>query len=98
MQDLPHHMKKLNRKVLRSERLDPKPEELYVTPAPIRPKSTEKRLYKQAMRKAKQAHIPEAPSIEERNREMKFRVPIWDKDSHQHPKVQKPTRKKTPRI
>ncbi len=98
MRDLPHHMKKLNRKVIRSEKLEAKQEELYVTPAAIRPKSTEKRLYKQAMRTAKEAHVPEPLSVEERNHRMKFRVPIWDKDSHQHPKVQKPTRKKTPRI
>lgn len=91
-------MKKLNRRVIRSERNEKQPEELYLTPPPPRPESTEKRLYKQAMRKAKMAHVPSKPTEEERNHKMKYRVPIWDKDSHMHPKVQKPTRKKTPRI
>ncbi len=100
MKDLPHHMKKLNRRIIRSERWIEQEESatsdrLANTPR----KQTQRELKKQAkakIRKTRENRTPEVLSPEERNREMKYRTPIFDRTSHPRLKTAKKTRKKTP--
>ena len=102
MKDLPHHIKKLNRQVIRSihreemegENVDanmPSP------PSPIRSIGEEKKLEKERKRQERLGRAPIHLTEEERNRKMKERVPVFDRNNAK-PKMAKPTRKKTPRI
>jgi hypothetical protein len=98
MKDLPHHIKKLNRKIIRSSLR----EETTLTPESEMPHFTEskeekRKMAKRAMRQERTHRSPIHPTEEERNREMKHRVPVFDRNSAK-PKVAKPTKKKTPRI
>lgn len=98
MKDLPHHIKKLNRKVVRSAKREEAIEE--AMPDIPKRKPTERQVKKQAKEKikqAKQARTPVHLTEEERNKKMKKRVPIFDRNSAK-PKSAKPTKKKTPRI
>ncbi len=102
MKDLPHHINKLNRRVIRSvarERAEEEGFDQTLPPIPNR-KQTSRQVKKQAkatIRIARDARIPEKPTIEERNREMKHRVPIFDRTSHPRPK-RNVSHKKAPRI
>ncbi len=98
MKDLPHHLKKLNRRVIRSEH---RREAQEIDWTATRPLLTEHQRKKQAKAKIKQARMhrtPIHPTLEERNQAMKHRVPIFDSLSHNHPKTMKPSRKKRPPI
>jgi hypothetical protein len=98
MKELPHHIKKLNRKVIRSAKREEAVEE-EMPSVPAR-KPTERQVKKQAKEKIKQskkARAPSALSPEEKNKKMKKRVPVFDREKAK-PKSTKPTRKKTPRI
>ncbi len=98
MKDLPHHIKKLNRKVVRSVHRDEALEEA-LPPIPNR-KPTEKQVKKQAKEKVKQtkkARVSSDLTPAEKNKKMKNRVPIFDRNKAK-PRSAKPTRKKTPRI
>lgn len=101
MKDLPHHIKKLNRRVIRSIHREEMEEEQYDLTPPIPPrKQTARQIKKQAKEKVKKEKIARAPtplSPEERNRKMKKRVPIFDRNNAK-PKAAKPSQKKTPRI
>ena len=105
MKDLPHHMKKLNRQVVRSERKLEQEDADYAATIPSPPQHTprpKKQLRKQAKEKMKQernARIPVKKTIEERNNEMKHRVPQFDRDSKERPKEgAHASKKKMPRI
>jgi hypothetical protein len=106
MKDLPHHMKKLNRRVIRSEHrlieneIDNMEEESIAThPTHIeRPKEQLRKQAKSEMRKETLAHTPEHPTSAERNNEMKHRVPIFDRLNNPRPKAGARSKKKTPRI
>jgi len=101
MKDLPHHLKKLNRRILRSahrEELEALEEWM---PNPFARKQTvqeQKKIAKRAQTKARRARAATPPSPEERNRKMKNRVPIFDRTNNAKPKATRPTHKKTPRI
>ncbi len=99
MKDLPHHMKKLNKRILRSVRRDESLEEEMpdIPTWPVTKKEARKKA-KLQMREETLAHIPAKPSSEERNRTMqKGRVPVFDRQNAP-PKHARPTKKKTPRI
>ena len=106
MKDLPHHMKKLNRRVIRSEHrlieseLATTEEESVPTQKLNikRPKEQIRKQAKSVMRKKTLGHTPEHPSIEERNQQKKHRVPIFDRLSNPRPKLGAKPKKKTPRI
>lgn len=105
MKDLPHHMKKLVRRVVRSEHrlmeeeaLENPNEMEFQSPHVERPKEQIRKQKKSEMRKETLAHVPEHPTEEERNRKMKHRVPVFDRQNNPRPKVGAKAKKKTPRI
>ncbi len=101
MKDLPHHMKKLNRRVIRSAHREEMEEgsEAFLSLIPPRKQTVieQKKIAKRKALKERQERTPIHMTAEERNRKMKARVPIFDRNSAK-PKVTKPTKKKTPRI
>ncbi len=112
MKDLPHHMKKLNRRIVRSAHREELAEEEYdqviAAPSPAspvqvalapphRPKRQVKKQAKAKVKKARKARTPAPPTPEERNKKMAKRVPIFDRNKAK-PKKTKATRKKTPRL
>jgi len=102
MKDLPHHMKKLNRRVVRSEHREEVSEEAedFSLFAPPR-KQTEKQVKKQAkaqIRKTKSARVPTHLTADEKNKKMNKRVPEFERNNKAKPKTTRPTRKKTPKI
>lgn len=95
---MPSHLKKVNRQVLRSAaREGSSPLE----PTPIsnpRPLRQIKKQAKAQIAKERMARIPSNPTLEERNKKMKKRVPIFELDNHEKPKMgARPTRKRVPR-
>lgn len=101
MKDLPHHIKKLNRKIIRSARREGHEEELPEVPVwPDSMRETRKK-EKRTMKATREARVPTGKTPEERNREMKGgregRVPVFDQNKPT-PKRALPSRKKTPRI
>lgn len=101
MKDLPHHIKKLNRQVIRSEHREEMEDEAYslIVPSPPK-KQTQRQIKKQAkeqMTKSRELRTPTPLNPEERNKKMAKRVPIFDRNNAK-PKTAKPSRKKTPRI
>lgn len=95
MKDLPHHMKKLNRKVIRSQHRE---EELPDVPNWPDSKKEMKKKAKQAMKEEKEAHVPIDKTPDERNKEMRSgRVPVIEKNGAPPPH-NPPSRKKRPRI
>lgn len=104
MRDLPHHMKKLNRRVIRSVHREEEMElQMPEIPGPAkRPREQLRRQEKIRMRNQTQARIPSDPNPVERNKIMaggrKGRVPVFDKTNKAKPKRGNPSRKKTPGI
>lgn len=103
MKDITHHIKKLLRKIVRSERRqemeDPSYAENLPSPPPWsnRPKSQLRKQAKAKMKHEREEHIPSDLTPEQRARKMKNRVPIFDRTSHQKPKTgAKPPRKQRP--
>lgn len=99
MKDLPHHMKKLNRRVIRSTLREGSEE---MTEVPALPhfresKEEERKKEKIKMREETRSRTPAHDTIDEKNRKMKHRVPVFDRNNAK-PRVAKPTKKKTPRI
>lgn len=99
MKDLPHHMKKLNRRIIRSIHHMEMEEADYEAQMPDLPnwKPTireKKKIAKAKIRKERDARTPLHKSEAERNWEMKHRVPIFDRTSHPRPKIAKSPRKK----
>lgn len=97
MKDLPHHIKKMNRRVVRDARREELSETL--PDLPTWPES-ERQLKKKAKIRARlDAEYREHPhkSLEERNQELRHRNPVFD-HHHTEPKHAKPTKKKTPKI
>jgi hypothetical protein len=100
MKDLPHHIKKLNRKVIRSVHREEQDEEAFDLKSPPR-KQTERQIKKQAKEKMRQATTSRTPTPltpSERAKKMVKRVPIFDRTNNAKPKHAKATKKKTPRI
>jgi len=100
MKDLPHHLKKLNRQILRSLHREETDEEAYEVSTPRKP--TERQIKKQAKekrRKERFARAPSSPDPEAQNRAMKHRVPVFDQNNAAKPRSgARPTHKKTPPI
>ena len=99
MKDLPHHMKKLNRKVIRSllrEEREKGEETMELPPFHASPKETRKKA-KRKMKKETLSRTPVHDTPEERNQKMKHRTPVFDRNNAE-PKHARPTKKKTPRI
>ena len=102
MKDIPHHMKKLNRRVIRSAHREEMEETvwnptIFESPPRKQTLSEEKKIAKAKLRKTRASRAPIHLTEEERNRKMKHRVPIFDRNNAA-PKKAKPSRKKTPRI
>lgn len=98
MKDLPHHIKKLNRRIIRSMHRE-EMEELPDLPNWPDSKKEKKKKAKQKMKAATNARIPTSKSPEERNKEMKKgRVPVFDRTNNAKPKRALSSKKKTPRI
>ena len=99
MKDLPHHMKKLNRRIIRSSLRETPEESAEIPGLPHFRESTEEARKKEKlkMRDDTRSHTPIHASIEERNRKMKHRTPVFDRNNA-IPKMAKPTKKKTPKI
>lgn len=103
MKDLPHHMKKLNRRFVRSIHHEEMEDAAFESRMPSppnweHPKAQMKKQAKAKVRKERLAREPIHKTDEERNREMKHRVPVFEKLSHPKAKGTRPTHKKTPRI
>jgi hypothetical protein len=99
MKDLPHHIKKLNRKVIRSIHREEKEEEaLPDLPAWPDSERQKKKKAKLKMKNEKLSRAPTPPTPEERNKVMKRgRVPVFDRKIEDKPH-KTPVKKKTPRI
>lgn len=83
MKDIPHHMKKLNRKVIKS------PEEIKVSNEEMQeafsiPKSDKqkKKQGKLARKKQRELSHPHFESIDEQNKDMNKRIPIIREREH----------------
>ena len=103
MKDLPHHIKKLNRRVIRSKHREECSEEAYrsIDEAILSHRKTEWQEKKQAkvqIRKERKQRVPAPPTVDEKNQKMKHRVPVFFDKNHQTTRTTKPTRKKTPRL
>ena len=101
MKDLPHHIKKLNRRVIRSAHREEIEEEAFDRNPPFIRKQTERELKKIAKRKRAQERWdrPATPlTPDEKNKQMKFRTPVFDRINNAKPKVTPASKKKTPRI
>ena len=99
MKDLPHHMKKLNRRVIRSmHRDDLEMETLPEIPNwPDTPQAKKKKA-KVAMKKEAEARVPSSLTPEEKNKKMKHRVPVFDRTNNAKPKHTRSSKKKSPKI
>ena len=99
MRDLANHLKKFNRKVIRSlhRELSEEEDSSKGEPFPHRSPAGQRKKMKRELRKERLAHVPTHPSEEERNRAMKKRVPIFDRNTAP-PRFAPPTKKKTPRL
>lgn len=98
MKDLPHHMKKLNRRVIRSS-LREAEEGMASAEYPrfIESREETRKEVKRKMRDTRTSRTPIHDTPDERNRKMKHRAPIFDRNNAK-PRIAKPTKKKTPRI
>jgi hypothetical protein len=100
MKDLPHHIKKLNRRVIRSmHREEMQGDQLPDIPTLPETKQQQKKKAKIKMRDQTRARAPTHLSDDERNKVMKKgRVPVFDRMNNLEPKHARPSKKKTPRI
>lgn len=99
MKDLPHHVKKLNHKVIRSAHQEEmQGKEMPEIPNWADSKKTKRKKAKQAQKEERKSHIASHKSPEERNKEMKSgRVPVIEKNNATPPH-NPPSRKKSPPI
>ena len=98
MKDLPHHMKKLNRKVIRSMHREEMEELPEIPTWPVN-KHEEKKKAKIKMRNETKAKVSSDLTPDQRNKIMKKgRVPVFDRTNNAKPKHAKASPKKTPRI
>ena len=100
MKDLPHHIQKLNRKIIRSARREGG-EELPEIPTWPETAIERRKKQKREMKAEREARAPMGKSPEERNKEMRGgrqgRVPVFDQNKGSQ-KYQKGSKKKNPRI
>jgi hypothetical protein len=97
MKDLPHHIKKLNRRVIRSMHRE-EMEELPDIPARPDTAREKKKKAKQKMKADTLNRTPTHKTADQRNKEMRTgRVPVFERNNAK-PKHARSTKKKTPRI
>lgn len=96
MKDLPHHIKKLNRRVIRSMRRE-EMEALPEIPTQTPTERELKRQAKQKMRDERLSHVSSDLTPDQRNKKMRARVPIFDRNNAE-PKHTRSSKKKSPRI
>lgn len=101
MKDLPHHIKKLNRRIIRSARREELEEVLPEVPVWPDSKAEARKKVKREMKAEREARTPSGKSPEQRNREMKGgrkgRVPVFDREKAA-PKHTRSSKKKRPPI
>lgn len=98
MKDLPHHLKKLNRRIVRSMRKAGMEDELPDVPTWPDNDRQKRKKAKIKMRNETNSRPVVKKTEEERNQIMKKgRVPVFDREKAA-PKHARSTRKKTPRI
>ena len=98
MKDVPHHMSRLNRKVVRSSQREEIEEEFFNPWAKPKTAAQQKKQTKAQISKVK-AKAPHTPlTAEEKNRRMQERTPVFDRWNNPRARGMKATRKKTPRI
>ncbi len=97
MKYVPGHMRKLNRRVIRSMHREEAQEELPEIPQPPENERQKHKMHKIEMREDTLGRLHPHKSEAERNWEMKHRTPIFDRNNAE-PKHAKSTRKKTPKI
>lgn len=96
MKDLPHHIKKLNRRVIRSIHREEMEEMPDLPNWPETPQAKRKKA-KIAKKKEGLAHVPSHLTPEEQNKKMKHRVPVFDRNNAL-PKHARSSKKKSPKI
>ncbi len=96
MKDLPHHMKKLNRRVIRSMHREEMLEEQPEIPFEAQTVRQKRKKAKIQMRQETLSRTPTKASSDERNKKMKKRVPIFDRNNAA-PKHARATKKKVPK-
>jgi hypothetical protein len=99
MKDLPHHIKKLNRRVIRSMHREEMEEEL--PEVPTFPESDRQRKKKAKIRMRDETRAKPSSDLtpDQRNKIMKKgRVPVFDRTNNAKPKHARSSKKKTPRI
>jgi hypothetical protein len=87
MKDVPNHMKKLNRQVVRSERRSKDQEETFADEF-RRPESEKQKKKKAKLERKKEheEHISMPLTPDEQNKKMNERVPLRKEESHLPPK------------
>ncbi len=102
MKDLAHHMKKLNRRIIRSAHREEMEEDAWDLTSPYIRKQTPGQVKKQAkakISKTRKARPATPLTPDQKNRKMKNRVPIFDRQNNAKPKQgARKSSKKTPRI
>ncbi len=100
MKDLPHHIKKLNRRVVRSVRRETVEDENFDLSTTPKRKLSKEQVRKQAkakIRKERETRTPTPLTPDQRNKQMKKRVPIFAWDNKPKPRGTS-AKKKTPRM
>ncbi|MEN9654282.1 MAG: hypothetical protein RL235_394 [Chlamydiota bacterium] len=99
MKDIPHHLKKLNRRVIRSARREGAQEEsAYLYVMPERPARQLRQQVRARIRAERTRRVPGVLSAEEKQKRMSNRVPVFDRLNSGRIKGTRSTHKKTPRI
>jgi hypothetical protein len=100
MKDLPHHLKKLNRRVIRSQHREEMEDESFEIPniPPQKPTSRQmKKKKKIEMRKKVLSRVPTPLTPDQKNKKMKKRVPVFDRTNNAKPKHAGVLKKKSPK-
>ena len=88
MKDVPHHMMKFMRKIIKKNIASDEKEEEYAEEEILKEKAVpsskkqNRKKKKEAIKKTREAHIPSDLTPEEKNKEFKKRTPIIRERSH----------------
>jgi hypothetical protein len=101
MKDLPHHIQKLNRRIIRDAHRDEIEEVTFESALDLhrsRPKEQMRKQEKTRLSKARHEHVPMPKTPDIQNKLEAKRTPVFFSKNHQKPKTTRPTRKRTPRL
>ncbi len=101
MKDLPHHMQKLNRRIIRDAHRDEQTSENFDESLNLQRNIPPEKVRKQEKirtAKTRHSHIPISRTVDDKNKLEAKRNPVFYSKNHQKPKTTRPTRKRTPRI